>query len=137
MSTATKYPNRQQDPVKTAAPGRVQEAREAGPHGSQVHTDGSTQASANSHHAPLKGEDDGPGNRDNIGENYRPGGKSKIPGEGPVEAQPHYGSKEAAQGGFDERLPQPAGKTHGGSTVPFESTRQPLPVPDSYKNTKK
>jgi hypothetical protein len=42
-------PNRAQEAVNVASPGRVREARKNGPHGKVHHADGSTQAEKNKH----------------------------------------------------------------------------------------
>jgi hypothetical protein len=48
--------DRVQEAVKVAAPGRVQEARRAGPHGSVTQADGSKQSEKNLHKPLLRGK---------------------------------------------------------------------------------
>lgn len=112
---------------------RLQRIRQQSHH-SQIQADGSRQCDANPHRAPLRGEDHGPASREKVGENYRPNKDGKrIPGEGSIDSQPHFGSKEtAARGKFDPKEPKPKGE-HDSSGRPFKSTRAPLPTPSSYK----
>jgi hypothetical protein len=81
--------------VNVASPGRVGRALKAGPAGSQIHADGSSQASPNQH------------NRVNPSEPAQD--LTKFLGQGETyRVGEHASSKEEKAGGFDPREPKPA-----------------------------